>query len=129
MRRAEVHNAITAVVGALLFFVLWVAVERSSTPMHQPAWAAVVSSSYFHALLGGALYFVFRGRPWVRVALVIAIPLASGLIFEVLLGSDPAYPYIALLFAGLAAVAFFIGATLVAGLSWAASRKHAKQAT
>ena len=96
LRRTGIYNAAIAVAGALLFFAVWTAVERFSTPMGQPAWAAVASSPFVHALLGAGLYFAFRGRPLARVALVTAIPLISGLIFEVLLGSDPAYPYIAL---------------------------------
>ena len=129
LRRTGIHNAAITVVGALLFFAVWAAVERFSTPTGQPTWAAVASSPFVHTLFGVAVYFAFRGHPLARVALVTTIPLISSLVFEVLIGSDAAYPYMALLFGGVAAVAFLIGAAVAAGLSWAVNRKHANQAT
>ena len=130
MRRVQLRNAAVVVAGALVFFAAWAAVERVSAPTGQPAWAAVVASPLFHAVLGGAVFFAFRASVLARLGLAAVIPLISAAIFEVTIGSDPAYPYIAFLFGGLAAIAFLVGASAAAGVSRLAQRSHhGKQAT
>lgn len=124
MKRAHLYNAAAVAAGTLIFFAMWLAVEHVTSVRGQPLWATVLASPFCHAVLGAAAFFVFRGHTLVRVGLVSVIPLLAAAIFEVTVGSDPAYPYIALVMGGLSAVTFFVGAAAAASLSWVLNRRQ-----
>jgi len=118
MRRAQLYNAAAVAVGTLIFLGMWLAVEHATSARGLPLWASVLASPFCHTGLGTAAFFVFRGHALVRVGLASVIPLLAAAIFEVTVGSDPAYPYIALAMGVLSAVTFFVGAAAAAGVSW-----------
>ncbi|MFL5006396.1 MAG: hypothetical protein ACJ8DK_13735 [Microvirga sp.] len=128
MRRVQLYNAAAVAVGTLIFFAMWLAVEHATSVRGKPLWAVVLASPFFHAVLGTAAFFVFRGHALVRVGLASVIPLLAAVAFEVTVGSDPAYPYIALVMGALSAVTFFVGAVAAAGMSWVLHRVHARGA-
>lgn len=64
---------------------------------------------------GAAAVFVFRSRFWIRVMLVTAIPVLTQVILQLIVGSDAAYPGLALALAIPYGVLFLLGALLVGG--------------
>ena len=127
--RAHIYN-IGAFAGcALLVFMVWAIVDQFYTTEGGPLWAVIVASPFFDALLGFAAFFVFRGHPFVRVALVAAVCVAASLMYYVTLGSPrPENPDQVLEYAVLGAVIFMVGAAFATILTWLRDRGTARPA-
>lgn len=110
------RNSAVLIAAALLYYGWWRVANAYA--LARPEADDIVDPLIFHAaldvVLGFALYFAFVGSAAVRVALATSAPLLAGLLLEVTVGSDPAYPLSILLIAGLMALFFFIGSVIAA---------------
>lgn len=66
------------------------------------------------ATAGAFCYRMMRGSIWVRLALVAAMPALANVLFELSIGSDPAYPNLVLWLIIPYSVACLVGAMVMA---------------
>lgn len=111
---------VIVVMGAVALYYAWWRVADAYGLAHPQKSVVGVDPLVLHVLLdialGFGLYFSFATSRSVRVVLAASIPFLSGLLLEITVGSDPAYPLSVLLIAGLMVVPFLLGALLAAGL-------------
>jgi hypothetical protein len=118
---------LVVLVGASLAYYGWWRVANAYA-LARPEAGDIVDPLILHALLdvvlGFALYFAFVGSASIRVALVTSTPLLAGILLEVTIGSDPAYPLSILLIAGLMGVLFLVGSVIAAALHRVRKRRQ-----
>jgi len=121
------RNSAALVVAALLYYGWWRVADAYA--LARPETDDVVDPLILHALLdvvlGFALYFAFLGSAAVRVALATSTPVLAGILLEVTVGSDTAYPLSVLLIAGLMALLFLVGSVMAASFyGWRKRRRQ-----
>lgn len=119
------RNSAVLVAAAVLYYGWWRIANAYA--LARPGAEDIVDPLVFHAVLdvvlGFALYFAFVGPTIVRVALATSAPLLAGILLEVSVGSDSAYPLSILLIAGLMGFMFFVGSLVAAGVhAWRKKR-------
>jgi hypothetical protein len=118
---------VVLVAAALLYYAWWRVANAYA--LARPEAHDIVDPLIFHALLdvvlGFALYFAFAGSAAVRVALATSAPFLAGILLEITVGSDPAYPLSILLIAALMALLFLIGSVMAAAFhGWRKRRRQ-----
>jgi hypothetical protein len=86
-------------------------------------WMLVVNFVVVPAVLGALAYVVFAGEPFVRLALVSAIPV----LLILLAGGDPAKPGLELILIGPLLVVFWLGAGIALALQWSLGARKTNQ--
>jgi hypothetical protein len=115
-------------VAATLLYYAWWRVANAYA-LARPEAHDIVDPLIFHALLdvvlGFALYFALAGSAPVRVALATSAPFLAGILLEITVGSDSAYPLSILLIAALMALLFLIGSVMAAAFyGWRKRRRQ-----
>jgi hypothetical protein len=110
------RNSAVLVVAALLYYAWWRVANAYA--LARPDAEDIIDPLVFHAFLdvalGFALYFAFLGPAAARVTLATSTPVLAGILLEVTLGSDRAYPFSVLLMACLMGVMFLMGSLVAA---------------
>ena len=105
------RNSAILVAATLLYYAWW-RVADTYALAHPGAGNSIdplVFLAFLDAALGFGLYFTFLGHASVRVTLVTSAPVLAGILLEVTVGSDGAYPFSILLIAALIGLMFLIG--------------------
>lgn len=112
--------------GSLLYYAWWRVANAYA--LARPEAADIIDPLVFHALLevalGFGLYFVFLGSAAARITFATSTPLLAGILLEISVGSDRAYPFSILLMAVLTGLMFLIGSALAAAVhGWLKKRQ------
>jgi hypothetical protein len=98
-----------------ILFLLQMVEERFAKAFTNVPWQVLISvDAIAFGIFGAMAYRLFHGSVMSRVLLVIAIPVAASVLLEMIIGSDPAYPYVILLLGIPYALAFAVGAIVMA---------------
>jgi len=120
------RNLAVLITAALLYYGWWRVANAYA--LARPGAEDIVDPLVFHALLdvvlGFALYFAFGGGAAVRVTLATSAPLLAGILLEVTVGSDRAYPFSILLMAGLIGLMFLVGSLIAAAVHYGWRKKR-----
>ncbi len=121
------RNSAVLVAAALLYYAWWRVANAYA--LARPDAGDIIDPLVFHAFLdvalGFALYFAFLGFAAVRVTLATSAPVLAGILLEVTVGSDRAYPFSILLMAGLMGFMFLVGSLLAAAThAWHKRRRQ-----
>jgi len=122
-----VQRNLAALAGVIVLYYVWWRVADAYA-LARPEASDLVDPLILHAVLDAALgfglYFAFVGSRTLRVSLAASIPFLAGVLLEVTVGSDPAYPLSIPLIAVLMALVFLTGAVLAAGVhTWHSKRR------
>jgi hypothetical protein len=121
------RNSAVLVLAAVLYYAWWRIANAYA--LARPGAEDIIDPLVFHALLdvvlGFALYFLFLGPAALRVTLAAAAPIVAGILLEITVGSDRAYPFSILLMASLIGFVFFVGSLMAAALhAWHKKRRQ-----
>lgn len=100
---------------AALMLIMQLVVEHYPKAFMNIDWLVIASAQAVLFVVFGAIAFRFYvGNAWARLAFTVAIPAVANSVQELITGSDPAYPFLLLALIVPYAVAFGVGAGLMA---------------
>ena len=103
---------------AALMLVMQLVVEHYPKAFMNLNWLVIAGAQAVLFVVFGAIAFrLYVGNGWIRAAFTVAIPAVANSAQELTTGSDPAYPFLLLALIVPYAIAFGVGAGLMALMS------------
>jgi len=100
---------------AALMLVMQLVVEHYPKAFMNINWFVIAGAQAVLYVVFGAIAFrLYVGNGWTRTAFTVAIPAVTNLAQELIIGSDPAYPFLLVALIVPYAIAFAVGAGLMA---------------